>query len=59
MRKISVAHGGRNDMTAHTKADLDLKSAAGAKSSSVASFFVRSTPSGLDKQVCWFKIKKP
>ena len=41
MRKFSIAHGRRNDMTAHPKADLHLKSAAAAKSSSVASFFVR------------------
>ena len=52
-RKFSIAHGGKNDLTVHGKSDVHLKNVAAAKSSSVAAFFVRSTPTGLDKQVFW------
>jgi hypothetical protein len=50
-KKFSVGHGGRNDLTAHTKSDLHKRNVVAAKSESVRSFFVKSTPTGIDRQV--------
>jgi hypothetical protein len=50
-KTFSVGHGGRNDLTSHTKSDMHARNTMAAKCSSIQSFFVKSTPTGIDKQV--------
>lgn len=50
-RKFSIGHGGRNDVTTHSKSDVHIRNVSAARSSSVRSYFVKSTPTGLDRQV--------
>jgi hypothetical protein len=57
-RIFSVGHGGKNDISSHNKSDFHKRNVASAKCSSIRSFYVASTPTGLDKQVsmsnCYF-----
>lgn len=50
-RNFGIGHGGRNDLTIHSKSDLHKGNVNAARSSSVLSYFVKSTTTGLDKQV--------
>jgi hypothetical protein len=50
-RRFSIGHGGRNDLTSHMKSDSHKRNASAAKCSSIPSFYVKSTPTGIDKQV--------
>ena len=50
-KKFSIGHGGRNDLTTHAKSDSHTRYVMAAKCSSVRSFFVKSAPTGIDRQV--------
>jgi len=56
-RNFGIGHGGRNDLTIHSKSDLHKGNVNSARSSSVLSYFVKSTPTGLDKQVSCTHIR--
>jgi len=56
-RNFGIGHGGRNDLTIHSKSDLHKGNVNAARSSSVFSYFVKSTPTGLDKQVSCTHIR--
>ena len=49
--RFSISHGGRNDLTSHATTGLHVRNTKPAKCSDVRSFFVKSTPTGIDKQV--------
>ena len=50
-REFSIAHGGLHDVSTHSKSELHLRAVDAARSSSIRSFFVATTPAGVDRQV--------
>lgn len=55
-RKFSIGHGGRTDVTTHSKSDIHMRNVSAARSSSVRSYFVKSTPTGLERQVGFYLL---
>jgi hypothetical protein len=51
-KKFAIGHGGRNDLTVHATSDFHICNVKAAHCSSVLSFFVKPSPTGIDKQVC-------
>ena len=49
-REFSIGHGGLHDVSTHNKSELHLRAVDAARSSSVRSFFVRTSPAGVDRQ---------
>jgi hypothetical protein len=50
-KTFSVGHGGKNDVTQHSKSEAHTKAVEAARSSSVRSYFVIAAPIGVDRQV--------
>ena len=50
-QEFSIGHGGLHDVSTHSKSELHLCThhVDAARSSSVRSFFIRNTPTGVDR----------
>lgn len=48
---FSVGHGGLHDVTQHSKTPTHTGAVSAARSASVRGYFVRTSPTGVDKQV--------
>lgn len=51
-KTFSIAHGGRSDLVKHSLKSCHKTAARAAHASAIQSYFVKATPTGIDRQVC-------